>query len=855
MKKTFKILGIVFGTILLLLISIPLLFQKQIKNILKDEINKSINATVTFDDLNVSFIRNFPNATIVISDFTIVPFAPFENDTLIHSGSIELKTSLSELMSDKPTITSIFIEDAFVNIITNKDGKTNYDIVKESPEETETEPSNFSLDIEKYSLQNFDFRYLDKSSNIDVVIKKINHTGIGKIVNDDMLLTTKSTTNDFTFSMDNVAYLNKVAIDVDAVLGINLKTMTFTFKENKALLNDLDISLDGFLQLVDEGFKMDLKFASKDAQFKSLLSLVPQAYSSNFESVKATGALDLNGKATGMYSDTEIPKFNLTILSKDASFNFPQLPKSVEHIYVNTFIENTTGNIDDTTIALNNLALQIDQDVFQAKGFFSHLTTNPQVNATIKGTLNLGNLSKAYPIKMEQKLQGIIKANITTAFNQQAIEKNNFSEIKSSGNLSLNNFKTSTDLLPNPIHIKNSELQFNTQNFTLSNFEATTGKSDLNIKGTIDNLYGYAFNNKDLKGNFVIKSKLLNVSDLLNAADTVSTAKPATKTTSKKTATTTAAEAIKIPAKIDAKLQMNVGKVLYDNLVLDDVKGSLKIIDQKAVFSNTSAKMFKGSIGFDGTVDTKPAVSNFDMNMQIKEFDIVSSFSALDMLQKIAPFMSVFDGNMSTGLKVKGNLDNDMFPDTKTLSGNALANLLVNKVDTKKSKALSLMDEKLSFLDFTKLDLKKITTSITFENQKVVFKPFKIANYEGIPINMEGSHSFSNEMDYKLSLNLPAKYLGSQAAGFLSKMSATDVENITVPLNIKIGGSVTKPSVVPDMKTATSELSKKMVSTQKAKVTSKLMDVINKQPADSTKASPKEELKKSATKILKGLFK
>ncbi|MGA0042750.1 MAG: hypothetical protein ACO3HC_06820, partial [Flavobacteriaceae bacterium] len=46
---------------------------------------------------------------------------------------------------------------------------------------------------------------------------------------------------------------------------------------------------------------------------------------------------------------------------------------------------------------------------------------------------------------------------------------------------------------------------------------ALTGTSDMNISGTVDNFYGFLFNNQDLKGNFVLNSNQLVVADFLSS--------------------------------------------------------------------------------------------------------------------------------------------------------------------------------------------------------------------------------------------------------------------------------------------------------------------------------------------------
>jgi hypothetical protein len=86
--------------------------------------------------------------------------------------------------------------------------------------------------------------------------------------------------------MDKVNYMNNVALTLDAVLGIDLNTSKYTFKENKALINQLPLEFDGFIQMVETGQEYDLKFKTPTSSFKNFLGIIPAAYASSLDNVK-----------------------------------------------------------------------------------------------------------------------------------------------------------------------------------------------------------------------------------------------------------------------------------------------------------------------------------------------------------------------------------------------------------------------------------------------------------------------------------------------------------------------------------------------------------------------------------------
>lgn len=827
----------------MLLIGIPLLFKKQITEIVTAEINRSVNATVTFQDANISLLKKFPNATISISDLLIVSDSSFANDTLLNIKSIDLKTSLFDVFQKGPNIKSIAIENGFVNLISNREGQTNYTIFRNKEKSIEaeaTDATNFSLHVDSYQLKDINLQYVDQKSNLHLEIQNINHEGAAQLKGEQIYLQTQSNIDKLSFKMADIIYLNSVSANLKAGLELNLKTMKFTFKENNLKINDLHLSADGFVQLNEENIAMNFNFRSNNSEFKGLLSLIPSAYSSSFQDIKTTGDLNFKGNIQGVYNDFEIPKFNIEIDTKNASFKYPELPKTVQHIFIDTKITNATGKIDDTAIAIKHLGFKIDQDVFSASSNITNLTSNPKIQATLKGTIDLKNISEAYPLSLKQKLQGNIQAEITTSFTRKALENKNFKQISSTGFIALDNFFTTTELLPNPIQINTALLNFNQQNFSLNKFEAKTGSSDLKLHGSLHNLYNFIFGDGELHGDFKLSSKFLNVSDLLSTRDTAST----------KTDTILSIETLKIPAKINTVLTVNTKNILYDNLLLNDFIGTIKIEDQKVVFEKTNAKMFQGDIGIEGFVDTKPTPSNFDFAFILKDLDISSSLNSLEFLHSIAPFANAINGKMSSSFKMHGGLDNNLLPDLQSISGNALANLDVDKLDPKKSKVLNLIDTKLSFIDLSKLDLKNIKTQFSVDNGTVQFKPFKIASYDGIPLQMSGTHNFNNQIDYKIKMDLPASYFGNSVSSLISNLSDSDQNNMKVPVTLSIGGLVNRPSIKTDMKSAASKLTKKIAKRQKEKLVNDLFG-----GATTKKDSKKQkDLKTTAKKLLKGLF-
>ncbi len=851
LKKILKIVGIVLLLLVISAFAIPYLFKDQIKAKIEAAINEKVDAKIAFANADLSLFRNFPSASVTIEKLSIVNKAPFAGDTLVAFDELNLKMSIKELFKgDKEPINidGISSKKGLINIIFNKDGVGNYDIaLKDKGKDDDSKSKPLSLKIKEYSVENFKFKYYDERSKIKLILDSINHQGTGDFAVSKLDLVTKTTAK-VSLDMDKVNYMNKVVISLDAILGIDLDKSKYTFKQNKAKINELPLEFDGFIQLVDAGQLYDLKFKTPTSSFKNFLGLIPAKYSSNLKDVKTSGDFIVGGFAKGLFSDNSVPKFNIEIAYNNASFQYPNLPKSVQKIVINTKIINETGVMNDTYVNLDKLSFQIDQDIFNAKANIKNVAENALVNATLKGTINLGNLSKAYPIKLSKPLSGILKADVTTEFDMQSVEKSDYARIKNAGTIDLTGFNY-TDDSGKTMKISRALVSFNPSLVNLQQFNATTGKSDLAVSGVLENFYGFIFKNQELKGNFNLNSNQLAVNDFMTTGETP-------KKEEKKS------DALKIPAFLNCSLTAKANTVLYDNLVLKNVSGKVIIKDQKVTLKNCKTDIFGGAITFNGDVSTKEKTPKFNMDLGLNKVDISQTFSQLDMLKKIAPIAGVINGKLNSTIKLSGNLkEKEMTPDVNSLSGDLLGQLLSTTINSSNSPMLTALDDKLSFVDLKKLNLNDVKAALSFKDGKVNLKPVDL-KYQDIKVTLGGTHGFDQSMNYNVKLDVPAKYLGTEANALLAKLSPADAKKIeNVPINAMLTGNFKNPKITTDVKQATSSLVTNLVKQQKDKLiqqgTSALGNLIknNTKPKDTTKtATPKEDVKTSAKDLINGLF-
>ena len=862
-KKIIKIIGVVVVLILVLLIAAPFFLEAKAGDIVKNLVNKNVNATLDFSDADLSLLRNFPKATVQFSDVVLINKAPFEGDTLFKAADFGLTLGIKELFKsagEPIAIENFNLDNAFLNIVVDENENANYDIALASESTATTKADStggFTLDLQSYEISNSKVYYTDRSTGITLKVDEMQHNGVGDLSLSTSELDTETTAL-VSFEMDSVNYLNRNKVKLDALIGIDLEQNKYSFLKNEALVNQLPLVFEGFVVVNEENQEVDLTFKTPSSDFKNFLGVIPEAYSKSIENVTTTGNFTVNGNFNGIVDDIHIPKFTIALKSDNASFKYPDLPKSVRNIFLDVLINNTTGITEDTYVEVNKASFTIDEDKFNLTSRITELMGNTKVNAHVDGTMHLANISQAYPMPTTYDLKGLLNADITTAFDMASIENKQYEKTNTTGNLSVDNFEYNSADLANPVKLNTVRLTFNPKTVTLNSLNGTTGKTDFDATGSINNLLGFMFNNEKVEGAFSLKSNTFALNDFM-VANTEPTSSDSDEANEGSSATSN--EKIKIPSFLDATINASANRVIYDNIILNDVNGVLRIKDETAVLSNMTSGLFGGKMAFNGEVSTKAEIPTFSMKLDLDQLGIGETFKSLELFKAIAPIAQVLKGKLSSEISLSGNLNDELLPNLLSLSGDLFADIMTDEINTEEAPVLNALVTKLNFIDLKQLNLRDLKTSLSFKNGVVAVKPFTI-NYKDIAINVDGSHTFDSKLNYKATLQVPAKYLGSDINKLIARIDDNTLENLTIPISANIGGQYSSPQVTTDITSGVKELTSKLVEVEKQKLinkgTDKAKDLIggllngNRTKTDSTETGNSN--KENAKDILGGIL-
>lgn len=489
---------------------------------------------------------------------------------------------------------------------------------------------------------------------------------------------------------------------------------------------------------------------------------------------------------------------NLYYASKD-------FPQPVKNGNFKIQLENSGGIADATTVNISQGHLEVGNDPFDFSLNLSQPMSAINFNGMAKGRFTLDNIHQFTQLENGTSIKGLLNADINFSGSKADIDKKNYEKVNTTGVVDLSNVSYVSKEYPDGVSIQTAQLKFSPQNVTLNNFDGRFKNTHLTANGVLDNLIGYAIHNQELKGALTIAADKIMLNDWMGTPDT---------TTS--TTTSTSTGAFPVPANMNIMINAKADAVQYDKVTYSNVRGALIVKDETVRLQNVQTDALDGSITFDGSYSTKPNKKNPDISLSynVKNVDIQKAFYAYNTVQKLMPVGKFLAGKLSSQFSMTGKLDDKMFPDLTSLTGNG--NLLLIEGVLKKFQPLDKLASTLDVNELKDVSVKDIKSHFEFANGKMLIKPFNL-KVKDIDMQVGGMHGFDQSIDYIIGMKVPRKYLGTNGNTLVNNLAAqANSKGIPITLsdmidlNVKMGGSITSPVIKTDLKQTAGDVTKEL---------------------------------------------
>lgn len=801
MKRFLKITATVVAVVLVVAIVTPLLLRGKIGDIVKREANAMLAARLDFEKLDISLLRNFPNASLNLKGLTLVGTDRFEGDTIVAARRITVVVNLMSLVGDEGfEVRKIILASPALHAHKLADGAVNWDVMKPSePADTtaaeESAPSSFRLSVRDFRLTDAVIRYEDDSTGMELRTAPLSLRLSGDMSAESTQLDLDLLAGGVDFTQGGVPLLHDAELALDAEIDADLAEKRFTFSRNTLRLNAIEMRLDGWVQQVGDALAMDVSAGCSEVRFKDLLSLIPAFYKHEFRSLAASGELSMELWARGQMHGAQLPAFELKTEVHNGSFQYSSLPKAVTDINIAAKVSNAGGELDKTEVEISEFGLKMAGNSLSATGYATNLMSDPTFRATLSGRVDLGAIREVYPLEKGIDLAGRIAASMKLSGRMSDVESGRYERISASGSLVVEQLGLHVQQLPE-VFIRRAAATISPQAMTLGEFGVTVGGSDLSATGQLTGYLGYLMRGEQLAGRLYVKSDLLDLNEIRAAVPADAEAESAEAEKPAEEVAAAPAQAIVVPKNLNLSLNAELKKVLFEKMVITDIAGEMSVAGGTLSLDRLGLQLFDGKASASGRYSTAadPAHPTLSLAASIAKASFPRTFEEIEAVRQLAPIFEKASGDYSLSIDMRTTLDAAMSPDLMSLT--AQGELSSENVSVEGVEAFDKLADLLKNDKLRRIEARDLKIRFSIKDGRVTTEPFDLKMGD-VNVNMSGTTGLDRTIDYTAKVTLPAGVGGVLGA-----------------VNVGIGGTFTSPKITLGVQETVEQVVSNVVSEQ-----------------------------------------
>ena len=271
MRISLKVAGLFFVLIIVLFVvaAAYIHFNKDsITEKIKTQIAKSINGSITINDVDISLLSTFPHAAINLQQVNILDTQ--YKKPLLQAGLMSCRINIFQLLQPNPDIAKLVISDSRLDVFTDSLGYSNASVFakKDTAKSSNAKPSE-SI-IRKVELQNVEVSIANAPANklFAFTVKNLEAT----IDRQDSLLLIKLDEQIFVkglgFNTRKGSYLQNQTVNAkNWLLTLNKTTQDIYFDKTKININEQLYNLEGRFHFKDSSW-FKLHVTTKNIAYK-----------------------------------------------------------------------------------------------------------------------------------------------------------------------------------------------------------------------------------------------------------------------------------------------------------------------------------------------------------------------------------------------------------------------------------------------------------------------------------------------------------------------------------------------------------------------------------------------------------
>jgi vacuolar-type H+-ATPase subunit H len=838
MRKVLRITAITIGSLLLLMILLPVLLKGRIEEEVKKRINQQIGAQVEWSRFSASLFRGFPTLSVSLHQFTITGETPFEGDTIASLERFELRMDPFGVLRKHVTVHKVLLHRPVIRGEVLENGLANWELfpeeapvdVQDSDNKDDTsaegdgddtsaegDGDDMVFSLKKLVVSDGNLQYVDRASGLDVSVASMDLDLRGDFSAELTDLALFLEMQDLDAAVNGIRYLDGGKVTLELKAEADFVENRYNLTKSELRLNDLALEVNGSFALHDDaGVSMDLRYQTKETSFQTLLSLIPAIYRNEYESLGTEGKFTLEGDIQGTLKDTILPDVTAVLQVTDGAFAYPDLPRDVSDVQMNVKVQYKGTDLDASLLEIERLHFQMGEDPFDMRLYIAHPFSDMHVAGAAVGTIDFSSIGDIVPLE-DIQLGGVLDTDLRWDTRMSTIEEERYDEVDLEGFLTVSDFIMDIPDIPVPVVLHHLNMAFTPRLVELQSLKLSLGSSDLQMEGQLYNFIPYIFDNQVVSGSLAVTSTLLNTDELTSHGEDEPQDEPRDEPSVDSLSVQSEEDlaavappdslavplAFEIPEKVDFSLSVNMDRVEMDQIVATGVEGGVRLDKGTLYLDHLKSEMLQGTIDLNGTADTRGDYMNVEASIVVNGIDIPTAYEQLVSVERLAPMVRYCRGRANANMQYSSYLDNNLTPLYESI--NAKGKIYTEDLQIYNLQGFVSISDMIRNEKFREMAPDEVEIDFTILNGRVVVDPFDI-DFDDSRITVAGSHGLDHSLDYLVNMDIAKKDLGDGAMGMVNSMTmmartmglqVTPSDHVNVKATIT--GTFNKPNLKTDL--------------------------------------------------------
>ena len=530
-----------------------------------------------------------------------------------------------------------------------------------------------------------------------------------------------------------------------------------------------------------ENMKIDGSLQAK-LNLEELTDLFP------IEGTELKGLFSVDATAKGNYSEASgsFPVVGAKMEMENGFVRNEEYPAELTELRFHGSLQDVDGQLASAGLEVPDFHFLLDGEPLDGQLTVSNFD-DPTYSLQAKGVLDLEKLMQIYPIDHMTLKGKLIVEDFSTEGTYSDIEAERYTELPTSGRVEVQNLVYTDDELGAAVTVDQGVAEFTPSRINIRGASGKLGRSDYQVDGYFDNYLAYSLmEDESLGGNMQLISRTLDLNEWMEEEESSPSGGANEEMETY--------EAIPVPANLEVAFQAQIDKVLYEDLVLENMEGGLRVVDETVQMQDLNFDMLGSEIVMSGEYKTQnPRQPSYHFFMDVQHLAVKNAVQYFSFVKQFAPALEFVDGVCNTQFGIGGLLRSDMMPVLESINSEGLFNMLSGGL--KQSPMMASLSTKTKIGSLGSLNLANATGKFAIQDGFLIISPMDLKAGD-ITLTIGGRQNLAGNLDYSILVDAPSGKLDQAAVGALSNLTGIGLQTgDRIQVNLKVGGTHKNPSI------------------------------------------------------------